>query len=256
MERGGSPYQRIVAELEHRIRTGRLGPGDRVPSTRGIAAQWGVAIATATKALAELKRRDLVRAVPGVGTVVASDPPPDTRPAPPAPTATASIPPGAMAARPAPATKPGRGPGTGERIVEMAIRIADAEGLGAVSMRRIGIELGVPTMSLYRWIPSKDELTLRMLDAIFLGPPWPDPPPPGWRAQLEYAAHRQWALYHDHPWMVQLVSLTRPQLAPNGMQFTEWMLRALDGLGLTPLEMLEASLTVVGFGQGDRKSVV
>jgi hypothetical protein len=50
--------------------------------------------------------------------------------------------------------------------------------------------------------------------------------------------------------MAQVVSLTRPQLAPNGMQFTEWMLRALDGLGLTPLEMLEASLTIVGFGQG------
>src|SRR5215813_3867718 len=129
MERGGSPYQRIVAELEHRIRTGRLRPGDRVPSTRGIATQWGVAIATATKALAELQRRDLVRAVPGVGTVVATDPPPEAGPASPAPTSAPTSPGAgvAPAARPAPAAKPGRGPDTGERIVEMAIRIADAE---------------------------------------------------------------------------------------------------------------------------------
>src|SRR5258707_10107834 len=63
------PYARIVAELRERIETGGLAPGDRVPSTREITRQWGVAMATATKALTALRQAGLVRSVPGVGTV-------------------------------------------------------------------------------------------------------------------------------------------------------------------------------------------
>ncbi|MYR86592.1 GntR family transcriptional regulator, partial [Streptomyces sp. SID685] len=58
----------IVGELRRRIETGELAPGERVPSTREITRQWGVAMATATKVLTELRREGLVRAVPGVGT--------------------------------------------------------------------------------------------------------------------------------------------------------------------------------------------
>ncbi|WPR52497.1 winged helix-turn-helix domain-containing protein [Streptomyces sp. S399] len=73
-------YSGIAAVLRRRIETGELAPGDRVPSTREITRRWGVAMATATKALTELRREGLVRAVPGVGTVVA----PRDRPARPA----------------------------------------------------------------------------------------------------------------------------------------------------------------------------
>ena len=59
-----SAYLGIVNDLSDRIHAGDLQPGDRVPSTRQISAQWGVAIATATKALAELQRRGLVRLDP------------------------------------------------------------------------------------------------------------------------------------------------------------------------------------------------
>jgi len=52
-------------------------------------------------------------------------------------------------------------------------------------MRRIGTELGMPTMSLYTWIRGRDELTLQMINATMGKQPWPQPPP-GWRAQLEY----------------------------------------------------------------------
>ena len=78
-----------------------------------------------------------------------------------------------------------------DRIVDTAIRLADTEGIAAVSMRRIGVELGVPTMSLYRWMPSKDDLTLHMLDATLGRIDWPEPPK-GWRAQLEVVARAQW----------------------------------------------------------------
>lgn len=73
------PYARIAADLRRRIAEGELAPGDRVPSTRQVAAQWGVALATATRALAELRREGLVRAEPRVGTVVA-EPPRPSRP--------------------------------------------------------------------------------------------------------------------------------------------------------------------------------
>ena len=64
------PYLRIVGELRRRIMAGELGPGDRVPSTRQIVREWGVAMATASRALTALRQESLVRAVPGVGMVV------------------------------------------------------------------------------------------------------------------------------------------------------------------------------------------
>ncbi|MGX1606137.1 GntR family transcriptional regulator, partial [Streptomyces celluloflavus] len=65
------PYRRIVDEIRRRIDAAELAPGDRVPSTRRITQEWGVAMATATKVLTTLRQEGLVRAVPGVGTVVA-----------------------------------------------------------------------------------------------------------------------------------------------------------------------------------------
>ncbi len=254
-----SAYLGIANDLSDRIDAGDLQPGDRVPSTRQISAQWGVAIATATKALAELQRRGLVRAVAGVGTVVAE---PAATPAP-VPATPVSREPGASR-RPAPPVKtaaglPPRGLRTHngrrigddmrDRIVDTAIRLADTEGIAAVSMRRIGVELGVPTMSLYRWMPSKDDLTLHMLDATLGRIDWPQPPK-GWRAQLEMVARAQWEITRQHPWLAQLLSMTRPQLAPNAMMHTEWSMRALSGLGLSGGEALRISLTLVGFGIG------
>jgi DNA-binding GntR family transcriptional regulator len=60
----------ILAELRRRKETGELPPGARVPSRRAITRDHGVAMATATKVLTELRHAGLVRAVPGVGTVV------------------------------------------------------------------------------------------------------------------------------------------------------------------------------------------
>ncbi|MEU6233613.1 winged helix-turn-helix domain-containing protein, partial [Kitasatospora sp. NPDC047058] len=66
------PFQRIAADLRRRISGGELAPGARVPSTRRLAQDWGVALATATKALTVLRYEGLVEALPRVGTVVAA----------------------------------------------------------------------------------------------------------------------------------------------------------------------------------------
>ncbi len=229
-------YLAIASQIEDRIRQGDLKPGDRAPSTRQITREWGIAMATATKVLAELRSRGAILTRSGVGSVVAGPPP--LRPAP------SSAP-----ARPR-SVHSGTGTATRERIIETAIAIADAEGLAAVSLRRIAVELDVATMTLYRSIASKDDLLVGMMDTLMGEEAWPTTPPRGWRAQLEYIAHRQWRGYQSHPWLAQVVSLTRPQLAPNAMRHTEWVLRAIDGHGLDSTTRLYIVLTLFGHVRG------
>ncbi|MBB5873587.1 AcrR family transcriptional regulator [Allocatelliglobosispora scoriae] len=218
------PYQQIADEIRNRIATGDLGPGARVPSARQITARWGVAIATATKALAILQHEGLVKVVPGVGTVVGGVPP-----------------------RPVP--EPSGGGLSRELIVATAIGLADAEGMSSLSMRRIATELDVATMSLYRYIRSKDELILHMIDAAFGEHPLPVKPD-GWRAQLETAARLMWALFRRHRWLAPVMSLTRPQISPNALAHTDWVLTSLDGLGLSLEEVVQTHVVLFSYVRG------
>ncbi|MEU3777520.1 TetR/AcrR family transcriptional regulator C-terminal domain-containing protein [Streptomyces sp. NPDC032472] len=226
------PYARIAGELRRRIEVGELAPGDRVPSTRAITQRWGVAMATATKALAALRHEGLVRAVPGVGTVVA-----DAAPRPRAGSAAA----GAAAAD---------DPAVRARIVRAAVALADVEGTAGLTMRRIAAELGMPTMSLYRHVAGKEELVALMVDAAFAGEPLPAQPPEGWRARLELSAALQWRLYRAHPWLAGALHLGRPLLAPHGMRHIEWALAALDGLGLDADTRMHAAVALFGYVRG------
>ncbi|APR76061.1 Transcriptional regulator, GntR family / Transcriptional regulator, TetR family protein [Minicystis rosea] len=215
--------QRVVAALRARIRSGALAPGAPVPSARQIVREHGVALATAAKVLATLRRERLVRVVPGVGTIV-------------------------------------RGPDDGpdlsrEHIVETAIAIADDEGLAALSMRGVAAEMGVATMSLYRHVPSKDELLLSMIDAVMAEQPLPARGTRGWRSRLEAIARLHWEKYARHPWLSHALSLTRPQASPNGMVHTEWVLEALTELGLDPATALRTGVAFIGYIRGMAMSV-
>ncbi|MFC6019533.1 GntR family transcriptional regulator [Plantactinospora solaniradicis] len=231
------PYLRIVRDIRRRIAEGELRPGDRVPSTRQIATQWGVALATATRALTTLSQDGVVRAQPRVGTVVAA---PDTEPEPSRNRRRATP-------NPTQSTEPEL---TRERVVGAAIGIADAEGLEALSMRGVAARLGVATMSPYRYVHSKDELTLLMADAAYGERGYPEPAPAGWRARLELGARTLWELHQRHPWLAQLSPLTRPLPLPNLMVHGEWVLAALDGLGLDPATMLDLNILIYSFVQG------
>ncbi|MFI9549991.1 TetR/AcrR family transcriptional regulator C-terminal domain-containing protein [Nonomuraea endophytica] len=220
-------YRQIMADITRRVAEGELRPGDRVPSTRQVAEQWGVATATAAKALTALRQEGVVVTVPRVGTVVAEKA--HTRPAPPAPS-----PP-----------KPGR-----ERVVGAAIAIADAQGFDAVSMRSVATALDLPTMSLYRHVRGKQELAALMTDAAFGELEFPVPPPAGWRARLELAARLQWRLYLRHPWLPRLVSLTHPQPMPNLFRYADWAMKAVRELGLDPEAGQMAWWTVANYVRG------
>ncbi|MFH9954019.1 TetR/AcrR family transcriptional regulator C-terminal domain-containing protein [Streptomyces roseolus] len=244
-------YSRIVGELRQRIETGELAPGERVPSTREITRQWGVAMATATKVLTELRREGLVRAVPGVGTVVSA---PERVAGPSAAPAPASSAPASAPARrstpSASATPTGSTGLTLGRIVAAAVAVADAEGLGAVSMRRVAAELGVATMSLYRHVADKDDLLVRMMDAAIGERPLPADPPPGWREPLAVAARQLWGLFRAHPWLAPAMSLTRPQLITSAMVYSEWVLGCLSGHGLDDQAAFTAHLTLLNYIRG------
>jgi AcrR family transcriptional regulator len=239
----------IVAELRHRIETGELTPGDRVPSTREIVRRWNVAMATATKVLTRLRQEGLVHAVPGVGTVVAATA--RTGPCP--------------VARPRAGKPAGTGPGaavrdatrggadralTPARIVTTAIAVADAEGLASVSMRRVAAELDVATMSLYRHVTGKDDLLLQMMEAAFSAWPLPGDPPEGWRERLELAGRLLWTMFRRHPWLAPALSMTRPQPVAHGIPFTEWVLSALDGHELDPHTVFTTHLTLFNYVRG------
>jgi DNA-binding transcriptional regulator YhcF (GntR family) len=219
------PYLRIAAAIRHRITTGALRPGDRVPSTRQVVRDFGVAMATATRALAVLRDEGLVSTRPGSGTVVRAPDPPSRR-------------------------RPLDRELTTDRIVATGMAVADAEGLESVSMRRLAAELGVGPMSLYRHVAGREALEQLLVRAVLRAHPLPDPGPPGWRAKLELVCRVQWRAYRAHPWLPELISMTRPLLVPEAMAHTEWTLQALDGLPLTPAERLREALTLPAMVRG------
>jgi AcrR family transcriptional regulator len=213
------PYRRIVEDVRRRIETGELRPGDKVPSARQITGEWGVAIATATKAHATMREEGLTVARPGVGTVVAG----------PAPRRDHEL--------------------TRERIVAAAIAIADAEGMAELTMRHVASRLGVSTMALYRHVPGKEELTLAMIDTA-IGEFQLPAHPPHWRASLEICARLEWAGFQRHPWLAASMSLTRPQMAPNAMRLSEWVMAAFESTGLDQPDRMYIQVLLFSFVRG------
>jgi AcrR family transcriptional regulator len=144
--------------------------------------------------------------------------------------------------------KRGRKPGiTLESIVSTAVAVADAEGLEAVSMRRVATELGVGTMSLYRHVPGKAELVDLMLDTV-AAESSVAPEGRGWRAALEHLARQTWAMYERHPWAA--AAYTRPVLGPHVIDGYEALLAALADTGLSPGDVVNAAELVGHYVDG------
>ena len=149
--------------------------------------------------------------------------------------------------------RPSRGPKptlTLDRIVEAAVQVADAEGLEALSMRRIATELGTGTMSLYRYVPGKGELLDLMLDRVQRPSENPaDLGDGGWRSALEALGRATLALYRRHPWLLQ-VNQSRPILGPSALDGMEKILSRIKPMGLTDPELVSAIIMVDGYVVG------
>ncbi|GLX53576.1 TetR family transcriptional regulator [Streptomyces hygroscopicus subsp. hygroscopicus] len=125
----------------------------------------------------------------------------------------------------------GRGPRPAysrDDIAAAAVRIADARGLDAVSMRHVAAELGCGTMSLYNYVPRKEDLYELMMDAVaaehVLWEPGGD-----WRAELMRVAHQARSLMRRHPWMPRLMSPVYG-FSPHTLRYLEHCLACLDPL--------------------------
>lgn len=142
-----------------------------------------------------------------------------------------------------------------ERIVDTAIELADAEGLGAVSMSRIANELGFTTMSLYRYVTSKDDVLALMQDAVCELPIPPDDTLAGsgysegdWRAGL-----RRWSMatidvMREHPWFPD-IPISGIPLMPNNLAVLDWGLREMRGLPLTDAEKMSTALLLSSYAR-------
>jgi AcrR family transcriptional regulator len=135
-----------------------------------------------------------------------------------------------------------------------AIAIADADGLGALSMRKVAEKLGVSAMSLYTYVPGKGELIDLMFDTVLADVSREDVEG-GWRARLERIARDNFALYLRHPWLLQ-VATSRPPLGPNVVAKYDHDLRAIDGVGLGDIEMDLVVQMVGDFVHGAARTAV
>lgn len=133
-----------------------------------------------------------------------------------------------------------RDPISREAIVDAAIRLLDAEGLDALSMRRIADELGTGAASLYWHVGSKDGLLDLVFDKVIGEVTIPDAVPGQWREQLKDLARAQRAVSLRHPYVVR-ISIGRIPMGPNALRYSERALAILRSGGLPPRLAVQGS---------------
>ncbi|GAA0526209.1 transcriptional regulator [Saccharopolyspora subtropica] len=119
-----------------------------------------------------------------------------------------------------------------ELIVRTALDLLDAEGLDAVSMRKVAQRLGTGAASLYAHVRNKDELHELMLDLVFGEIEVPRPDPRRWQDQIKAVIRRQVEVLARHPGIAQVVLRTPAPTGPNALGITEAMLAILRSAGL------------------------
>ncbi|GGA69956.1 TetR family transcriptional regulator [Pseudoclavibacter endophyticus] len=149
------------------------------------------------------------------------------------------------------AASPQRGPKremSVERIVDAAVELADAEGLGAVSMAAVAKRLGFTPMSLYRYVSAKDDLLLLMMEEGTGVPSHAWREADGWRERLLMLYRELVAVYARHPWLLQ-IPVTGSPATPNNSEWVEAGLTALDETPLLAEEKLAVWLIVTGLSR-------
>jgi AcrR family transcriptional regulator len=138
-----------------------------------------------------------------------------------------------------------------EAIVDAALAIADAEGIGAVSIRRVAAELGARTMSLYGYIDSKDDLFDLMSDRVAGEAIVEGEMPAGWREAVSVLCRREREVARRHPWLVDLANhRSHVMVGPNGLRHLEQTIAAMAGLNLDPRDMLRVTGAITDYMLG------
>ncbi|MGH3264585.1 MAG: TetR/AcrR family transcriptional regulator C-terminal domain-containing protein [Trebonia sp.] len=127
-------------------------------------------------------------------------------------------------------------------IVDVAVAVADAEGTGAVSMRRIAKDLSVGVMSLYWHVESKEELHHFMLEAVQAEIEAAEPSG-DWRTDVTVYAHRYRAGLHRHPWAIDFLAAGPPS-GPNDARNADRLIGAFEDLGLDTKVIMWMLMTI------------
>ncbi|NHB86102.1 TetR/AcrR family transcriptional regulator [Tessaracoccus sp. HDW20] len=128
-------------------------------------------------------------------------------------------------------------------VVAHAVRVADAEGLSAVTVRTLATALGVTPMSVYTYVNDRDELLVLMADLVHGAAPRTGFGRSGWRTRVRRVADDNLAMLRAHPWLLE-VDDPRIALGPGTIERYEHELRAFDRTGLGDLER-DAALSFV-----------
>lgn len=148
----------------------------------------------------------------------------------------------------APTTKVGRTGTTVHSLTQVAIDLANTDGLEALTMRGVAKQIGIGAMTLYGYVPGKAELIELMLDQVaattYEGHDLPAAQQ-GWRAGLHHIAERNYATSVRHGWAANIAP-ARPILGPGNCLKYEAELAPLDGIGLSDHEMEHVLTTVLG----------
>jgi AcrR family transcriptional regulator len=135
-----------------------------------------------------------------------------------------------------------------QKIVEAAIAIADKDGLSAVSMNRVAGSLGFTTMSLYRYISSKEDLLVLMQDAICAIPIPPEKSESDWREDLREYVNACIEVFRIHPWFGD-IPVTGVPLGPNNLLVIDWVLRVLRDFPLNDYEKMSIVLLLSSYSR-------
>jgi AcrR family transcriptional regulator len=141
-----------------------------------------------------------------------------------------------------------------ERIIHVALDLADAEGIDAISTRRIAARLEVSAMALYGYIERKEDVLDLMIDAVYGEVPVTLPESRDWRSDLQEIAVQIRAMMHRHPWFASLIG-HRAVLGPNALKQTDYLLGRVSQLGFdmtTSMSILTMfNAYIVGFVLGE-----
>lgn len=138
---------------------------------------------------------------------------------------------------------------TRQAVLEAALRLVDQEGLKALSMRRLGAELGVEAMTLYHHVPNKTALLDGMIEQVVAEAVPPEFGAATWREDLSTYAHALVTALDAHPHTVPLL-LSRPAMTPRNLQTMEAVVRMLHGAGFPLPRALDVLYSLTSFVVG------
>jgi AcrR family transcriptional regulator len=135
--------------------------------------------------------------------------------------------------------RPRREPLTRQRIIRAALHIMDDEGLEAVTMRRIGRELGVEAMSLYNHVEGKDDILDSICEEVLSDFQFPQVQ--GWAEATRAACHEYRRLLLAHPNVITVMTeRKRPFTNPESLRVYEFALDLFRSAGLSETDTVKA----------------